>query len=143
MNLRYASLKDIPKLVEIEKESFQYAWDKDDFKKTLSRSDTLGRVYTVDNAVVGYIIYELHETRIRVINVAVDYRYRRQGIGTLLMRHIMCKRAKTTFEVHERNMHGLCFLRELGFLAKKVLRDYYDSIEGDAYLMEYHAPEEQ
>ena len=35
-----------------------------------------------EDRVVGFMIYELHKTRIHVLNFAVDRHYQRRGVGS-------------------------------------------------------------
>ena len=38
-----------------------------------------------DDMVVGFMVYELHKTRLSVLDIAVDPDMRRKGVGTVLV----------------------------------------------------------
>lgn len=48
-----------------------------------------------------------------------------------------------TSEIRETNLAGQLFLRSQGFRAVSVLRDYYDDITEDAYVMLYRVNSNQ
>ena len=92
--------------------------------------------------VVGFMIYELHKTRLHILNFAVhpDYRYNRVGmqmVNKLVSKLSHQRRTRILLEVRERNLPAQVFFRSLGFRAISVLRDFYEDTIEDAYLMEY------
>ena len=78
--------------------------------------------------VVGFMVYELHKTSIHLINLAVEPRYRRRGIGTELIRRLAGKlslgrRTWLSVRMPLSNQDGLKFLRRRRFLATKIFQD--------------------
>ena len=102
-----------------------------------------------DDRVVGFMIYELHKTRIHVLNFAVADGYRRRGVGSQMIAKLIAKlspqrRSRIVLEVRETNLAAQLFFRENGFRAVSVLRSYYADTPEDAYLMQYrYRPERQ
>jgi [ribosomal protein S18]-alanine N-acetyltransferase len=95
-----------------------------------------------DDRIAGYMIYELHKTRLHVLNFAVAAAHRRQQIGTRLVNKLVGKlsgqrRTRVMLEVRETNLAAQLFFRQQGFRAVSVLRDFYDDSTEDAYLMQY------
>ena len=94
------------------------------------------------DAVVAFMIYELHRARLHMINFAVARPHRRLGIGTHMMEKLCGKltadrRSRVVLEVRETNLPAQLFFRQLGFRAVSVLKDFYQDTTEDAYLMEY------
>lgn len=54
-----------------------------------------------------------------------------------------CARNRITCEILETNLSGQLFLRSQGLRAVSVLRDYYDDITEDAYVMLYRVNSNQ
>ena len=81
-----------------------------------------------DDRVVGFMIYELHKTRIHVLNFAVAADYRRRGVGSQMIAKLTAKlssqrRSRIVLEVRETNLAAQLFFRENGFRAVSVLRE--------------------
>jgi ribosomal-protein-alanine N-acetyltransferase len=88
------------------------------------------------------MIYELHKTRLHILNFAVGSNLRRRGIGRQMIDKLVGKlssqrRTEITLEVRETNLAAQIFFREGGFRATNVLRDFYDDSPEDAYVMQF------
>jgi [ribosomal protein S18]-alanine N-acetyltransferase len=88
------------------------------------------------------MIYELHKTRLHLLNLAVSKDYRRRGVGAQMLAKLTAKlstqrRTRILLEVRETNLPAQVFFRTQGFRAVSVLRDFYDDTTEDAYLMQY------
>jgi ribosomal-protein-alanine N-acetyltransferase len=95
-----------------------------------------------DDRVVGFMIYELHKTKLHVLNFAVAPALRRVGVGTQMVTKLVGKlsshrRTKITLAVRESNLAAQLFFRSQAFQATRVLRGYYEDSGEDAYLMHY------
>lgn len=137
--------RDMPAVMRCERASFEYAWTEDDFLRCLRQRNCIGMVAEVDDQVAGYMIYELHKTRLNVLNFAVHPAHRREGIGDMLMAKLEYKlashhREKITVAVRERNLAAQMFFKSNGFQATKLLHNYYEDSGEDAYHMEYRNP---
>jgi ribosomal-protein-alanine N-acetyltransferase len=91
------------------------------------------------------MIYELHRSRLHVLNFAVARSHRRLGIGSRMMEKLVGKlsperRSRIVLEVRETNLPAQLFFRSLGFRAISVLKDFYQDTTEDAYLMHFAAP---
>jgi ribosomal-protein-alanine N-acetyltransferase len=136
--------RDMPAVLGIENESFEFPWTEDEFIRCLRQRDCIGMVAEYAEQVVGFMIYELHRTRIHVLSFAVRPEYRRQHIGTAMVEKLVSKlayqrRNRIVLEVRETNLHAQLFFRNLGFLATGVLRNFYEDSTEDAFLMQYRA----
>jgi len=108
----------------------------------LRQRNCIGMVAERDERVVGFMIYELHKTRLHIMNFAVAKADRRRGVGTQMIEKLAGKlspqrRTRILLEVRETNLAAQLFFRRHNFRAVNVLRDFYDDTTEDAYLMQY------
>ncbi|MEM8494606.1 MAG: GNAT family N-acetyltransferase, partial [Planctomycetota bacterium] len=73
--------RDMTEVLGIEKESFEFPWLEEDFIRCLRQRNRIGMVADQGERVVGFMIYELHKTRLHILNFAVAASARRQGVG--------------------------------------------------------------
>jgi len=142
LHIRWMIRRDMPRILAIEKASFENPWTEDEFIQHLRSRDTIGMVAERDDEVVGFMIYELHKNRLHLLTLAVHPNVRRKSIGRAMMERIMGKlsqdrRNRITLEVRESNLPAQLFFRQVGFRATGVVRDFYEDTPEDAYLMEY------
>ena len=142
VHIRWMIRRDMPEVLDIEAESFEFPWLEEDFIRCLRQRNCIGMVAEHDDRVVGFMIYELNKTRIHVLNFAVAAEYRRRGVGTQMVAKLIGKlssqrRTRIMLEVRETNLPAQLFFRDSGFRAVSVLRDYYEDTPEDAYLMQY------
>jgi ribosomal-protein-alanine N-acetyltransferase len=142
VHIRWMIRRDMPEALDIERASFEFPWLEDDFIRCLRQRNCIGMVAERDDRIVGFMIYELNKTRIRVLNFAVSAEYRRRGIGAQMIAKLISKlsvqrRSRLTLEVRETNLDAQLFFRSAGFRAVSVLRGYYEDTPEDAYLMQF------
>jgi [ribosomal protein S18]-alanine N-acetyltransferase len=139
----------MPEVMAIEANSFEFPWLDEDFVRCLRQRNCIGMVAENEDRVVGFMIYELHKTRIHVLNFAVADDFRRCGVGSQMVAKLSAKlsvqrRSRIVLEVRETNLAAQLFFRENGFRAVSVLHSYYADTPEDAYLMQYRwRPERQ
>jgi len=149
VQVRWMIRRDMPEVLAAERESFEFPWLEEDFVRCLRQRNCIGMEAEHNNRVVGFMIYELHKTRIHVLNFAVVESYRRRGVGSQMIAKLTAKlsvqrRSRIVLEVRETNLPAQLFFRENGFRAVSVLHHYYADSPEDAYLMQYrHRPERQ
>ena len=119
-----------------------FPWSDEDFTRCLRQRNCIGMVAESDESVVAFMIYELHRSRLHVLNFAVARSHRRLGIGTRMMEKLIGKltperRSRIVLEVRETNLPAQLFFRSLGFRAISVLKDFYQDTTEDAYLMHH------
>ena len=137
--------RDLAEVLQIEQESFEFAWSEDDFLRALRQLNCMGMVAEYDGYVAGFMVLEFHKLQIRVLNLAVTPPCRRYGVGSQMIAHLISRlsppRRNIAMKIRETNLAAQLFLRKNGFRAKKILREqYYDKSPGeDAYLMTYSA----
>ena len=147
IHIRWMIRRDMRDVLGIESSSFEFPWSEEDFVQCLRQRNCIGMVAEHGDSVVGFMIYELHKTRLHVINFSVHPAFRRRGVGAQMLRKLVSKlsptrRTKIVLEVRETNLDAQLFFRDNGFKAVSVLRDFYDDTTEDAYLMQFvHQPQ--
>jgi ribosomal-protein-alanine N-acetyltransferase len=142
VHIRWMIRRDMPEVLRIEEASFEFPWSEDDFIRCLRQRNCIGMVAEHDDRVVGFMIYELHKTRLHILNFCVHPDFRRGSVGSQMVRKLVGKlshqrRTRIMLEVRETNLSAQLFFRSLGFRAISVLRDFYEDTTEDAYLMQY------
>lgn len=144
VHLRWMIRRDLPEVLAIEREAFEFPWDEDDFAQSLGNRNVIGMVAEAGDDVVGYMVYELEARSLFVRNLCVAAQWRRRGVGRqlaekLLARLTAAKRSRIHLLVRERNLAAQLFWRAIGFRATYVLRGVYDydDTDEDAYRFEF------
>ena len=142
VHIRWMIRRDMPEVLRTERDSFGFSWTEEDFLRCLRQRNCIGMVAEHEDRVVGFMIYELHKTKLHVLNFAVAPEMRRVGIGTQMVHKLVGKlsshrRTKITLAVRESNLSAQLFFRTQAFQATRVLRGYYEDSGEDAYLMHY------
>ena len=142
VHIRWMIRRDMPEVLNTEQESFEFSWTEEDFLKCLRQRNCIGMVAEHNEKVVGFMIYELHKTKLHVLNFAVHPSCRRIGIGRQMVSKLIGKlsshrRTKITLAVRETNLGAQLFFKSLTFKATRVLRGYYEDSGEDAFLMQY------
>lgn len=149
VHIRWMIRRDMAEVLRIESGSFEFPWSEDDFLRCLQQRNCIGMVAEHDEKVLGFMIYELHKTRLHVLNFAVSEDARRRRVGSQMMDKLVGKlsperRTHILLEVRETNLSAQLFFKETGFRATGVLRDFYEDSPEDAYVMRlnYQQPHE-
>lgn len=142
VQIRWMIRRDMQSVLEIERQSFEFAWSEDDFIRCLRQRNCIGMVAERNEEIVGFMIYELHKNNLHILNFAVHRDYRRHGVGRNMIEKLIAKlafqrRNRIMLEVRESNLDAQLFFRSIGFRAISVLRDFYEDTTEDAYLMQY------
>jgi ribosomal-protein-alanine N-acetyltransferase len=142
IHVRWMIRRDMREVLEIEQEAFEFPWSDEDFTRCLRQRNCIGMVAEAGDAVVAFMIYELHRNRLHVLNFAVTRSHRRLGVGTRMMQKLIGKltpdrRSRIVLEVRETNLPAQLFFRTMGFRAISVLKDFYQDTTEDAYLMHF------
>ena len=142
VHIRWMIRRDMPEVLRIENESFEFNWTEEDFLACLRQRNCIGMVAEADGRVVGFMIYELHKTRLHVLNFAVAPAFRRLSVGAQMIDKLVNKlsqqrRQEIVLEVRERNLDAQLFFKSHSFKAITVLRHHYEDTEEDAYIMRF------
>jgi ribosomal-protein-alanine N-acetyltransferase len=147
VHIRWMIRRDMPEVLQTEQESFEFSWTEEDFLRCLRQRNCIGMVAEQGEKVVGFMIYELHKSKLHILNFAVHPTCRRFGVGTQMVAKLISKlsshrRTRITLEVRETNLAAQLFFRSQGFKAVRVLRAFYEDSGEDAFLMQYRLPDD-
>jgi len=124
-------------VIALDAECFgEYHWRARDFTRAMRRpgAAALVAMLPAPTPLAGFVIYARGRRGMKLLNLAVNPRRRRRGIGSLLLALVLVRAAQrqpdlapqiVTTEVRETNAAGLAFFRHAGFVAAKLLRGYY------------------
>lgn len=142
VHIRWLVSRDMEEVLDIEQESFEFPWTEEDYTRCLRSRNCIGMVAEYNEQVVGYMIYELGKNKIQLLNLATTDHFRRCGVATQMIAKLTGKlslqrRNRITFEIRETNLSAQLFFRSMGFRATQILKNYYEEMQEDAYLMQY------
>ena len=148
VQIRWMIRRDMGEVLQIETRSFEFPWSEEDFIHCLRQRNCIGMIAECNERVVGYMIYELHKSRLHVINFSVHPLYRRRGIGAQMIGKLVNKlsherRPRILLEIRETNYPAIKFFQRNGFLAVSLLRNFYQDTTEDAYLMQFECADHQ
>ncbi|NLK97610.1 MAG: ribosomal protein S18-alanine N-acetyltransferase [Epulopiscium sp.] len=131
----------IPGIHEIEKSCFTIPWSKEAFEKEL-RENPLAYyiVAELENTVLGYAGMWVIADEGHITNIAVHPDFQHQGVGTLLMEHLIDEaRSKNffglTLEVRESNVKAQNLYKKFGFINEGLRKGYYQDTGENAIIM--------
>lgn len=147
-SLRLLVSSDMPEVMAIERESFEFAWSEEDFAEAMGERHhpAVGMVAERNGRVLGFMLYELWKDALHLLSFAVSRHARRTGVGTAMIQRLKEKlvhqrRTCLVLEIRESNLAAQLFFRSHGLKAVDVIRGHYDDTEEDAYQMMYVLPE--
>lgn len=146
VHIRWMIRRDMPEVLAIEQDSYEFPWSEEDFIRLLRQRNCIGMVAEHQEQVIGFMVYELHKSRIHLLNFCVHPEFLRKSVGTQMVRKLIAKlstqrRNRITLEVRETNLPAQLFFRDKGFRAVTVLRDFYDDTIEDGILMQFRYAE--
>lgn len=141
VSLEQMRVEDLPRVLEIERESFITPWPRDAYTHELSENRLASYIVArAEDQVVGYagmwvILDEAHIT-----TIAVDSRFRGQHIGERLLigliDNALARGARwTTLEVRRSNQAAQALYKKYGFREIGLRKGYYSDNREDAIVM--------
>jgi ribosomal-protein-alanine N-acetyltransferase len=147
-NVIEASIRDLPRILEIERLAFPQPWSLESFKREFmlpfSRIVVAIQVQAVQAETrlqpAGFLCRWLVADECHILNIAVHPELRRGGIGMALMAEAIDEaKAKdirlVTLEVRRSNVAARSLYRRLSFKERRLRTNYYGPGE-DAIVME-------
>lgn len=134
------SSSDIEEVTEIERISFKDPWSRGMFVREIGSDNFYVLREKSTNQLLGYFGYWQIFDEFHIINLAVATCYRRQGIGSLILNHLLeivkkknCKRV--ILEVRSTNIPAQKLYSKFGFEIIGKRKNYYSDGE-DALILE-------
>lgn len=120
VHVRWLIRRDMPEVLDIEAASSPAPWAEEDFLRTLRQRNCIGTVAEHGEKVVGFMIYELHKTKLHLLKIAVSPDCRRRQVGTQMVEKLRSKlraheRTCVTTEDAGRSLPAMKFFAALGF----------------------------
>ncbi len=136
--------EDIQQILQIEIQSFPSPWTRNMFLEELNNplsQSFVAKRLDLDNAILGYIFYQVVAFEMHILNIAVHPSYRDMGIGTTLLQRSLEKESRRGFaryaflEVRENNSGAIRLYEKLGFKQIGVRKNYYMKEKVNALIM--------
>lgn len=131
---------DLDEILKIERQSYDDPWDENTFRYFLKFPGSGSLVAESDGNIVAFLLFEIQDSYVNLVSVAVNPEFRRKKFGTLLIKELKtsclagCNRIYCT--VSDKNLGAHLFLSKFGFKAIATRKDFYDSGH-DAYEFMY------
>ena len=140
VSLRPMTSADLDEVMAIERESFVYPWSSRFFVQELEVECARAMLAEVEGQIAGYVLFWLLPDEIDIHNIAVQIRFRRRGLGRLLLKHVVERAqrrssARVTLEVRVSNSAARKLYESLGFVITGLRRGYYSDNGEDALAM--------
>lgn len=143
--IRWLIRRDMPEVMEIENRCFEFPFTEQEILKLMAMRNCIGVVYESNGVIYGFMIYELHKSMLRLIDIAVAPEVHGTGVGSAMIKRLVDKlsqqrRNAIECEIRESNLKAQKFFSGRGFKAVQVLRRHYEETTEDAYLFRYSLP---
>jgi len=139
---RRATLDDVERVMEIEREGFLHPWSRELVERELAHawSQLLLAEEGPDGPIVGYIVFWLVHDEVHVLNVASALATRRRGVGRALMEAAEEEGRRrgariSTLEVRRSNVPAITLYLAIGYRQVGVRPNYYAEEREDAIVM--------
>ena len=128
-------------IARIEKSVFSDAWDVKSLEDSFEYDYNHLLVEKCDGRVMGYVIYSDVQGDAELLRIAVDKRYRRQGVASKLMQSMLDDLAeagaeRVSLEVRAHNISAVSLYKKFGFVDIFVRTNYYHEPEDDALIFQ-------
>ena len=142
MIIRQLKESEIPDIAEIERECFSHPWSEGSIKDSFNNKSSRFFVAETDQKIVGYIGLFVSIDAVDILNVATRPDYRRGGVATALLNHIINIYEKEmsflTLEVRPSNTAAIKLYESFGFERVGERKDYYrDPLENALLLTKF------
>jgi [ribosomal protein S18]-alanine N-acetyltransferase len=133
---------DLDLVVSLEARCFTNPWSRDVLARQLAESQTT-RIFLLrlpGTPVAAFCSCWFLFDELHVNTLVVDFPFRRQGLGLLLMHHVLVDAARSgirraTLEVRESNLAARRLYERLGFTVTAKRPKYYAHPEEDALIL--------
>jgi ribosomal-protein-alanine N-acetyltransferase len=139
---RRLKLEDLGAIEQIEQRSYPTPWSRAMFASELAKPSSicLGAFEDDTRELIGYLIIARYVDAWHVMNIAVEPRWQRRGIATMMMEQLFelttgDDRRGYTLEVRISNKGAIKLYEGLGFRGRGVRRGYYTDNREDALIM--------
>lgn len=135
MTVRFASMDDLPAILDIEQASHFHPWPESVLRRYLAKEKTCW-VLESNNLVVAYAVNTLIAGEAELLMIAVSPKQQGKGFGRQLMsaiyQYLQQQQAEQWFlDVRESNEKAIHLYESLGFAQAGVRPNYYPTANGN------------
>lgn len=133
----------LDKIIKIEEEAFSVPWDKETYLEMSQDKKYTIITEEAEGVTAGFVVMlELYDTA-EIIRIAVDKKFRKRGIASLLVNKVIEKVRKMGFdsiwlEVRATNNAAIELYKKSGFERVTVRKKYYSDNGEDGIVMKYN-----
>lgn len=132
---------EMKQIAEIEAACFSDAWSEKMLEETFEYEYNHLLIEKRNGKVAGYVIYSDVQGEAELLRIAVDKRFRRQGIAASLMKDMLEEitesgAEKVMLEVRAHNIAAVKLYKSFGFVDIFVRNNYYQNPEDDALIFQ-------
>lgn len=144
MKISYSlmAFEDVDGVHRISQEAFSLPWTRDAIQNEVFNLNSQYIIARNDftNEVIGFVGVWIIAGEASIINIAVDKKYRKLGIGTSLLNHLfkLCTDMNChdiTLEVRESNILAQSMYSKMGFVEEGRRKGFYDCPKEDCIIM--------
>ena len=130
----------VKEIAQTEEMCFSEPWSEGAVSDFLSYNYNGALICLADGAFAGYVTYTALCGEVQIANVATVPAFRRNGIGSLLIEHLVNFAKETgneliTLEVRLGNEPAIALYKKYGFVTVGVRKNFYKKPDDDALLM--------
>ena len=127
-------------VMEVEHNSFTHPWSENGFVDEIEKESSFCYVALQNDTVVGFAVLETVLDEGNLLDIAVDEKYRRQGVARKLLKELFKvadekKLSFITLEVRESSTPAISLYEAHGFERVGVRKNYYSKPTENAVLM--------
>lgn len=91
---------------------------------------------TIDDKIIGFIIVQILQDEVDIIDIIIDYKYQHQGYGFKLLNYVISEYNNYRFilEVASKNSNAISLYKKCNFKVINIRKNYY--VNDDAIIME-------
>ena len=140
MLFRPITSADLDEVMAIERDSFVYPWSSRFFLQELEVECARSILVEVSGQIAGYVLFWLLPDEIDIHNIAVNRKFRRRGLGRLLLNQVVARAQRrsslrVTLEVRVSNSRARKLYESMGFVITGWRKGYYSDNGEDALAM--------
>jgi len=142
ISIKSMKISDLPRILEIERQSFSDSWTYSMFYSEITKNRYANYfVLERENEIIGYFGIWHKVNSFHITNIAISKKFRRMGYGGKILRFleemaISHKIKKISLEVRKSNYIAQNMYKKYGYEIIKILRNYYQKDKADALFME-------